>query len=858
MRSRQQTPVCRIGNKSILKSNNCIIMKINFFVAAMAAMAVVGCVREETLDTQVGTGDAVAVADDMYVERGWVRVKLAGDAEPLRVGAYTRGAFDSGNAELDRIAAQLGATEIRRTFRDGGKFAERRRKYGLHLWYDIRFDETVPVSRASGDIASLPGIEHVQPVYKAIPLNDMAALPGDAVYTQPVMTTAAEAHMDDPELSKQWHYHNDGSLGSLASVPGADINLFGAWEAGVYGNPDVIVAVTDGGVQYDHPDLAANMWVNEAERDGTPGVDDDNNGFVDDIYGYNFATDSGTIEPVSHGTHVAGTVAAVNNNGEGVCGVAGGSGNGDGARIMSCQVVTNAGSSASNLMLAEAYVYAAENGAVISQNSWSNSNMATNLPEDLSVAFDYFIECAGFDENGVQTGPMAGGMIIFAAGNNSMPDLVLPASDPRVIAVTAMNPDYTKARYSNYGVDADIFAPGGADMLDTKYPTSGQVYSTDLNGSYGYQYGTSMACPHVSGVVALIVSEYGGQGFTADECRMRLLGSYKSVADYVDPSQVDKLGVGLVDAGMITLSAPATAPGDVTAYSSSVVAGNNVDFEWTTPVDGNGNSVAEYLIVYEGQGIGKFEGRTTSGEITIRNYEEAGETATHRVVMGYNMSYTFTVYAIDRFGNRSTGVEMVQETGDYENERPRVAQQFENMHIADVGSENIVRMELSEYFTDANMEMGDVLTYTYINRNEAVLNVSIEDNVLIIEPIAKGQANVTVTATDMDGEQAQSAMIVYVDNGPEPAPEPDVETGDGLSLYPNPATSTLHVSIAQAAGARVDIAVYDGAARRVLTDTLAADENGGVALDIASLSPGVYTITVSVGAAEYGGSFIKG
>ena len=130
---------------------------------------------------------------------------------------------------------------------------------------------------------------------------------------------------------------------------GCDINLEPAWEL-CTGDPSIIVAVMDQGVMYGHEDLAANMWVNEAEKNGQRGVDDDGNGngYVDDIYGYNFAKGEGQISywdagNEGHGTHVAGIIAAVNNNGIGVCGIAGGSGNNDGVKIMCVQMICRGG-----------------------------------------------------------------------------------------------------------------------------------------------------------------------------------------------------------------------------------------------------------------------------------------------------------------------------------------------------------------------------------------------------------------------------------------------------------------------------------------------------------------------------------
>ena len=315
-------------------------MRTRLVLAALAAVSVSACTREPSaapVPEGAGQGPEYVSGEEKNYVDGWVRIRLADDAGALRVGCFTRGAAESGNRAIDEAAARLGATEIRRVFAEGGRFAERRRRFGLHLWYDIRIGDDVPVTRAAGDLASVPGVSHVQPVYRIRWADNPRVLPAEYLYT-PVRAKFADgaAPVNDPEIGKQWHYHNDGS--AWAWKTGADINLFEAWEKFNAGRPEVIVAVVDMGVQYDHPDLAANMWVNEAELNGAPGVDDDGNGYVDDVYGYNFDKDTGAIEPGGHGTHCAGTIAAVNNNGIGVCGVAGGTGNGDGARIMSIQM----------------------------------------------------------------------------------------------------------------------------------------------------------------------------------------------------------------------------------------------------------------------------------------------------------------------------------------------------------------------------------------------------------------------------------------------------------------------------------------------------------------------------------------
>ena len=693
----------------------------------LLAGIVFSCVREPEAPLSDGQIPQETYApDDEGVLKGWVRIKLRDDAQALRVGTFTRGAMESGDPELDRIAASLGATEVRRVFHEGGRFAERRRKFGLHLWYDVKFDDTLPVSRAQAELGSLSAVAHVQPVYTIRMFDAGNTLPEEAVYVpaQRRAERAGAGPFDDPGLPKQWHYNNDGS--GTKWVEGSDINLFEAWEV-TAGDPSVIVAVTDHGVEYDHPDLAGNMWVNEAELNGTPGVDDDNNGYVDDIYGWNVILDSGTINPGTHGTHVAGTVAAVNNNGIGVCGVAGGTGNGDGARIMSLAIFDSTSANAGSYP--DAYAYAADNGAVISQNSWGYTS-GVAMPQDVSDALDYFIANAGVDENGNQTGPMKGGLLVFAAGNEGTPSARMPAADPRTLCVTAMCSDYTRPNYANYSDDVDIFAPGGADGNDRNYSDADRVYSTDLDGGYSYKWGTSMACPHVSGIAALVVAHYGvgHPGFTVEECREILLRSYRSVSEYVEPKYDGKLGVGLADAGMIFLEDAGTAPGTVSAPAARAM-GRELELAWTVPADGNGLPVAEFRLTYTGRGIGKTEGKApdTSGEVVLRNYTAVAETATYIWTGQYNTEYRFEVSGIDRFGHESEKVSFSHSTGDYENGKPRTQQDFAPVEFENVGEAYALSFDLSEYFTDPNFGDGDMLSYSLINRNEDIVDAAVQE-----------------------------------------------------------------------------------------------------------------------------------
>lgn len=557
----------------------------------------------------------------------------------------------TGTKSSDDLLTGIGVEYMTRTFPYAGRFEARTRARGMHLWYDVYFDENVPLTKAGSDLSRIEGVTDIEYRPKIGRSNYQIVNVPEAPAAKPA---GGSTHFNDPRLAQQWHYLNDGTYKGKA---GCDVNVEPVWKKYTTGSPEIIVSVVDGGVDYDHEDLAANMWVNEAELNGEPGVDDDGNGYVDDIYGYDFVNRSGTITGDDHGTHVAGTIAAVNNNEIGVSGLAGGdaAANQQGVRIMTCQIFIGKRTGNSSA----AIKYGADNGAVISQNSWGYEDLNYVYSSDKD-AIDYFIENAGVDENGNQTGPMKGGIVIFAAGNDNNP-YGSPAMYPSAFAVASVAADYTRAYYSNYGDWADIAAPGG-DAYKNQ-----MILSTTNGNRYGTMQGTSMACPHVSGVAALIVSQFGGPGFTPDKLRTMIQDSSNPVIyEYNDSKYQDKLGVGLIDAAKAMSAGSTIAPDPVTGFTAEA-AGANISLNWTIPADEDDEFPTFFNIYYSDQPFDGSLDRSNLPESVrterISNEKPAGESIHHvlRTVRPETLYYV-AVDASDNSRNLSELSEVKQVT----------------------------------------------------------------------------------------------------------------------------------------------------------------------------------------------------
>ena len=523
-------------------------MKSKYFILVLGATvaALASCQQEKLADDVREAAPIIRISED-----------IATDAVLVK--------FESALTDVEQKAVEnAGGVRLQRVFPSTPGKEALEKQFGLDRWYEAVLEEGANVHAKAQEIAKIGNVQLVE--YDAFATKSSE---GTAYSAQPVVK-AESTSFNDPYLGNQWHYKNYGNPAfSKSSVAGADINVTDVWANLTCGDPDIIVAVVDEGVKWSHPDLKDNMWVNAKEIPNN-NIDDDKNGYVDDVYGFNFVT-NGPIEWTAegnsgHGTHCAGTIAAVNNNGKGVAGVAGGSGKGDGCRIMSCQIFSGE-DGANGAGTARAIKYAADMGASIISCSFGYKISFTSDDDYIRRVGSVEIDAVHYFEACKNNPVLNGNIAIFAAGNDNHNYAHYPGGFCDIISVSAFGPDGLPTYYTNYGPGCNIAAPGGEayhltnhwesmilSTLTSEIPQLGMDGAFNKTGlDYGYMQGTSMACPHVSGVVALGLSyaKKLGKSFDREEFKRMILASVNDIDQRISSTSSKSYAYGH---GPLTLS----------------------------------------------------------------------------------------------------------------------------------------------------------------------------------------------------------------------------------------------------------------------------------------------------------------
>lgn len=674
-------------------------------------------------DILVTTEDGGSIKESA-LQKGHIRINVSEE---------TAAAIEADPEAFIRKNAWLNVTSIERTFAEAGEFEERTRRAGLHLWYDVTFDGEIPLTKAGSGLRDLNGVNAVdyiprikRPQHQDVSWKSASQTAYSSLAKSPA--SAATEYFNDPDLKEQWHYYNRG-LRVHGAKDGCDINILPVWKNYKCGDENVIVAVVDGGIDYKHNDLADNMWQNP-EQTGNK------------VYGYNFMNDSYVITAEDHGTHVAGIIAAVNNNGIGGCGIAGGDAAAGipGVRLLSCQIFKQGSDDSGDDI--KAIKWAADHGAVICQNSWAYDD-TDYMPLSTKKAIDYFNEYAGCDAFGNQTGPIKGGLVVFASGNEASAKKTYPPSYEGVIAVSALRADYRIASYSNYGDWVDIAAPGGDDRYS--------IYSTISNNRYASYDGTSMAAPHVSGVAALVIANYGGEGFTRDNLITILLNHTTDISG----DNTDKYpGVGLLNAH----SAIGADAGDPTISVTGFdvrVDGRKVSATVSVSDSAQEASwISTGRIYYSKESFSDTEG-IPFFTTYLRTLSSEGPFSLMSEDLEYNTKYYVAAAFTDEFGN-CTSLSPLKEIVTVADAAPVIAAQQPQEDIEIHSHENyVLEYEVSDPYGD------DVETVLTCDNDEiVVMSVSGTLVKVTIRGFAADVGNYSFTLTATDPAGLQTSLTV--------------------------------------------------------------------------------------------------
>lgn len=498
-------------------------------------------------------------------------------------------------------------------------------EYNLREEEDLNGVQTESDDTTASELKLAATSEEIVPAFVSELMRDPRV-----VYAEPnYLLTIVQSQPDDPMFGEMWALHNTGQTGGTAGV---DIDALAAWEFST-GSDEIIVGVIDTGVDWEHEDLADNMWVNPVEcPDGygecdADGVDDDNNGYVDDFYGINAITDAGDpMDDYGHGTHVAGTIGAVGNNGTGVIGV------NHTVRIVGCKFLSaSGGGSTSDAIKCFNYFDNLKNeqgyNILVTNNSWGGGGESQALKDAMA-------------------GPDAP-LHACAAGNSNTDQPHFPASYDleNIVSVAATDHNDMYASFSNYGTPhVDLAAPGD-DILST-LPT-GSCPLCDPSG-YGLVSGTSMATPHVAGAAALIWSVY--DSLTPVQVKQRIMAGIEPLDD-LSKTTLTNGRLNLLN----TLEEDETPPAAVSNLSVAANLLTGARLTWTaTGDDGNTGTAQAYDIRYSDEPITEenFAQATPAGGEPVPS--EAG-TQEEFLLSGLDPESTYYVAmkVLDNVGNAS-------------------------------------------------------------------------------------------------------------------------------------------------------------------------------------------------------------
>lgn len=822
-------------------------MKVNFLLLLTLGALLAGC--QQDFDTS-----SPSSTDEQTVQ-GVICMKLdRTTAEAINPTRTRSGHILTGNISFDELCERYQVTDMERLFDDNG-CSERTRKAGMDLWYTIRFEGTT--SQVMAEFGQVPGVTYVETPRRITKIGRMQASSSSALreLSSAPKTVPANYPFNDPLFGDQWTLYNDATVNRQA-MAGADVNILPAWEKSA-GRAEVIVAIVDEGVQYTHPDLAANMW---------SGI------------GKNFCGDAGEDATITwgegHGTHVAGAVAAVSNNNIGISGVAGGTGNDDGVKIMSCEIfhATNARYDAPSSQTAAAIKYAADNGAVICQNSWGYAAGAFSseskwIAQERAVkeAIDYFITYAGMSADGeTQVGPMAGGIVMFSSGNDNSSKAGYPAAYTPCISVSAISCNYQPAWYTNYGTTVDITAPGGGPWLYgpttmaysegynlSTLPTNlkngdifkytnylGQVESRSIDNvsdtpGYGYMQGTSMSCPHVSGVVALIVSHFGKPGFTNTQLKEILLSTTRNIEA---ETLGRKLG-GLVDAGA-ALNYGGETPPPPQQPTITPASGQEDTFTMTTTeVKTLTYTLTNYTSWSLQDNSGKVDNSISNNVVTLTIDASKYAAGTYNVVLK----------VVNQSLIESLPINFTIEKSDVVDKQPTITPAS--------GQKDTFTMTATEVKT---------LTYTLTDYTDWSLT---DTSGKIEKSIAGNTVSLKIAATNykagsysaelkaINGSATTKRTISYtITAAPDPDPDPTPGTIT-MDFYPNPCTDVLNV-LADKSG-EATLLIRNSVGMEVMNRNIVFVAGQPTKLDVSEFSSGAYLVDVVHGETSITRTIVK-